>query len=380
MHLFKNPRFVSGAVSAAFVLSLFGGTAFAQASTLTSVQVQGITNLLQAFGADSGTIANVQAALKNQTTTTQTTTTPSVAGCNVLDNNLSLGATDQSTNGDVSQLQSFLGKDKSIYPEDAVTGYYGTLTLQAVQRWQAAHGIVSSGDPASTGFGHIGPRTRGEMDKEMETECEQGDSQHSSSGDSTEHSNASASSTSVQPITLSTVSVQPTSTSTPTPPTSTTPSPNPSPSLIPLPTTASDTVTMHFNPNSKYTVANPLHIAVYGDSTIFGWTYNGTGYVQSPQNTPTTLQNLLQQKYGGTVVVENRGVNGSTCPEWLWGTAPVTKSWVNEMAASDAQIVVMNVGINDAFLPASQESDTDFMYCYGQLVQNDISFPCNFTA
>jgi peptidoglycan hydrolase-like protein with peptidoglycan-binding domain len=95
----------------------------------------------------------------------------------------------------VSQLQSFLGKDKSIYPEDAVTGYFGNMTLQAVQRWQAAHGIVSSGDPGSTGFGYIGPRTRGEMDKEMETECEQGDSQHSSSGDSIEHSNASASST-----------------------------------------------------------------------------------------------------------------------------------------------------------------------------------------
>ncbi len=75
-----------------------------------------------------------------------------------------------------------------------VTGYFGDLTLQAVQRWQAAHGIVSSGDPGSTGFGIIGPRTRGEMDKEMEVECEQGDSQNSSSGEG-EHSNASASST-----------------------------------------------------------------------------------------------------------------------------------------------------------------------------------------
>lgn len=207
MHLFKNPRFVSGAVSAALALTLFGGVAFAQASTLTSIQVGAIINLLQSFGVDSGTIANVQAVLENQSTTTQAMSSSSSSssggsgqlqgnnGCNVLDNNLQFGATDQSTNGDVSQLQAFLGKNKDIYPEGVVTGYYGNLTLQAVQRWQEAHGIVSSGDPESTGFGHIGPRTRGEMDKEMEIECEQEDSQKSSSGDEGEHSNNSATST-----------------------------------------------------------------------------------------------------------------------------------------------------------------------------------------
>lgn len=200
MHFFKNPRFISGAVSAAFVFSLFGGAAFAQASTLTSAQVQAITNLLQSFGVDSGTIANVQAVLENQATTTpaavSTDQSQSGNGCNVLDNNLQFGATDESTNGDVSQLQAFLGKDKNIYPEGVVTGYYGNLTLEAVKRWQEAHGIVSSGDPASTGFGHIGPRTRGEMDKEMEVECEQEDSQGSSHENSGEHSNNSATSTS----------------------------------------------------------------------------------------------------------------------------------------------------------------------------------------
>lgn len=189
------------------------------ASTLTPVQIQAVIGLLQAFGVDSNTIANVQAVLENQPTIAQpsstvsdqiATTTQSSSiitgsgsaegsnrsGCDLLDNNLQPGVTDQSTNGDVSQLQAFLSKDKNIYPEGAVTGYYGDLTLQAVQRWQAAHGIISSGDPESTGFGHIGPITRKEMDKEMEMECEQEDSQSSSSlGDSNERSDNSATST-----------------------------------------------------------------------------------------------------------------------------------------------------------------------------------------
>ncbi len=179
-------------MGAALALSLFGGAAVAQAATLTSDQVSAITNLLQAFGVDSGTIAGVQAILTNQPAATFSSSgsvSPGTSGqsggnnCDVLDNNLQLGATDGSTKGDVSQLQEFLAKNKDIYPEGAVTGYFGSSTKQAVERWQAAHGIVSSGDSESTGYGHVGPRTRGEMDKEMETECEQDDAHGSSSGD-----------------------------------------------------------------------------------------------------------------------------------------------------------------------------------------------------
>ncbi len=193
MHFLKNPRFISGAIGIAFVASLFSGVTFAQASSLTSVQVQAITNLLQSFGVDPSTITNVQAVLENQATSTQSASSPGESssfggssqpqsgnGCSVLSGNLQPGSTDQSTNGEVSQLQTFLGKDKSIYPEDLVTGYFGSSTEHAVQRWQTANGIVSSGDPQSTGYGDVGPRTRGEMDKEMEVECEQGGSQNSS--------------------------------------------------------------------------------------------------------------------------------------------------------------------------------------------------------
>jgi len=73
---------------------------------------------------------------------------------------LSRGATDATTDGEVSLLQIFLANDPDIYPEGLVTGYFGPLTERAVQRWQARMNIVSSGTPATTGYGVVGPRTR----------------------------------------------------------------------------------------------------------------------------------------------------------------------------------------------------------------------------
>jgi len=64
-----------------------------------------------------------------------------------------------STGDDVSRLQQFLARDKSIYPEGIVSGYYGALTEAAVRRWQAKFNIVSSGTPDTTGYGVVGPRT-----------------------------------------------------------------------------------------------------------------------------------------------------------------------------------------------------------------------------
>jgi peptidoglycan hydrolase-like protein with peptidoglycan-binding domain len=43
---------------------------------------------------------------------------------------------------------------------DSVTGYFGTITLAAVQLFQRTYSIVSSGTPASTGYGGVGPKTR----------------------------------------------------------------------------------------------------------------------------------------------------------------------------------------------------------------------------
>ena len=77
--------------------------------------------------------------------------------------NLRRGLTDAKTNGEVSKLQQFLAQDKTIYPEGLVTGYFGPLTQKAMQRWQARNGIVSSGSPATTGYGVVGSKTRAKL-------------------------------------------------------------------------------------------------------------------------------------------------------------------------------------------------------------------------
>jgi peptidoglycan hydrolase-like protein with peptidoglycan-binding domain len=63
------------------------------------------------------------------------------------------------TGADVSELQTYLATDASIYPEGLVTGYYGPLTMAAVQRFQCKYAIVCSGDVSSTGYGRVGPLT-----------------------------------------------------------------------------------------------------------------------------------------------------------------------------------------------------------------------------
>ncbi len=184
--LSSHPRALAAAVGVVTIVSMFAMTPVAQASSLTSSQVNAIMTLLQAFGADSATIANVQAALMGTSsgTTVQTSTsTPSYNGpgnassCMSISGTLSVGSRGE----DVTRLQQFLAQNKSIYPQGLVTGYYGTETEDAVRRYQALHGIVATGTPSTTGYGIVGPSTRGEMEHEMESECNSGD--HSNSTD-----------------------------------------------------------------------------------------------------------------------------------------------------------------------------------------------------
>lgn len=60
---------------------------------------------------------------------------------------------------DVSCLQRFLIA-RNLLTADSATGYFGKLTEIAVQKFQAEKGIVSSGTPASTGYGFVGQKTR----------------------------------------------------------------------------------------------------------------------------------------------------------------------------------------------------------------------------
>ncbi|MBM2817843.1 MAG: Serine-rich adhesin, platelet-type, partial [Parcubacteria group bacterium] len=60
-------------------------------------------------------------------------------------------------NNQVSTLQQWLSQDKDIYPEGTVSGYYGSLTEKAVQKFQEKYGIAGSGEE---GYGVVGPKTR----------------------------------------------------------------------------------------------------------------------------------------------------------------------------------------------------------------------------
>src|SRR3989344_6884436 len=59
---------------------------------------------------------------------------------------------------DVSQLQKFLIA-QGLLSSDSATGFFGPRTQAAVQKLQAANGIVSSVGPATTGWGAVGPMT-----------------------------------------------------------------------------------------------------------------------------------------------------------------------------------------------------------------------------
>ena len=120
-------------------------------SGLTPAQVEAVVSLVASFGADAATVKNIQAALIGQATPGISSAVPfNSSACLILSSNLYIGRTDAQTNKEVTKLQQFLGV--------SATGYYGSLTANAVMRWQKAHGMdfvtLTSG---------VGPMTRAKM-------------------------------------------------------------------------------------------------------------------------------------------------------------------------------------------------------------------------
>ena len=95
------------------------------------------------------------------------------ASCPIISRTLTVG----SEGADVTSLQRYLASDSSVYPEAIVSGYFGSLTERAVQRWQAKYGVVSSGTPQTNGYGLVGPQTRAAL-----SNCGAGGSSGSGSG------------------------------------------------------------------------------------------------------------------------------------------------------------------------------------------------------
>jgi hypothetical protein len=133
-------------------LVFFGAAAPARAAALSDVQIQSIINLLNVFGADAATVTGVGVALHGGTPT-GTATPISSSACSSLTYTLGVGSVDAKTAGQVSILQRFLG----ISPP---TGYFGPLTLKAVEMWQSGHGVAV---PGAAGYGTVGPKTRAAM-------------------------------------------------------------------------------------------------------------------------------------------------------------------------------------------------------------------------
>lgn len=154
---------VTRALAALATTLLFIPVAASAQSADIQAQAQALLVQVQALQAQLAQ-AQAQAGTSGSANTTQGVSgLAQQAGVQVIDSSAcpQIGRTLKvgSTGDDVSRLQQFLARDKSIYPEGTVSGYYGALTQVAVQRWQAKFNIVSSGTPDTTGYGVVGPRT-----------------------------------------------------------------------------------------------------------------------------------------------------------------------------------------------------------------------------
>lgn len=145
-------------ISFSIGLALLGTAMPVSAATLTTNQIQAVISLLQAFNVSPTTIANIQQTLSgagttNVGSTTATTTTvlaPSAIGF------LHMG-----DNGSgVRLLQTILAADPGIYPQGIISGFFGKLTKDALERYQRKHGLDQ--------VGFIGPETLKFLGKNME--------------------------------------------------------------------------------------------------------------------------------------------------------------------------------------------------------------------
>ena len=70
-----------------------------------------------------------------------------------------------SSGDDTKALQEFLARDPLLYPERLVTGFFGTLTQKAVERFQKRHEIVPATATDAPGLGRVGPITRAKLNE-----------------------------------------------------------------------------------------------------------------------------------------------------------------------------------------------------------------------
>lgn len=132
---------------------------------LSIEQAQSILNLLAAFETEQSIIDSVRDVLSGKSTPSASSL--SVSGISAV---FTVAFTKGQSNPDIKRLQQLLNSD----PDTAVatsgvgsagneTNYYGSLTEKAIQKFQLKYNIVSSGDPNTTGYGRLGPKTRAKL-------------------------------------------------------------------------------------------------------------------------------------------------------------------------------------------------------------------------
>lgn len=98
-------------------------------------------------------------------------------------------------------------------------------------------------------------------------------------------------------------------------------------------------------------VCKPVRIQLFGDSTQWGW--DSATKERAILNPTFALQQAMDQRFGyGKVTVENRAVEATTSQMLIDGTDRMNKPWPQSV---DADIVVINHGINDYFFKTPME-------------------------
>ncbi|MGM0629387.1 MAG: peptidoglycan-binding domain-containing protein, partial [Patescibacteria group bacterium] len=155
------------ALGGAIAMVLAFGSFAASAQALTQSQIDSILGLLESFGADEATMADVEAALTGEDVSTpDDSDDDDTTTMDKFSRDLSTG----STGDDVKMLQEWLNDNGYTVATSGAgspgneTEYFGELTRKAVAAYQAANGI----EPVA---GYFGPTTKSAVNAEIEADA-----------------------------------------------------------------------------------------------------------------------------------------------------------------------------------------------------------------
>lgn len=158
--LFKKTAIFSlSVITAIGMMGAIAAPSTANAQSLSSSQIDSIISLLQSFGADQGTIDNVEASLMGEAPSGNTGSDSGSSTATECDFNRDLSSGSQGS--DVKCLQEYLNSAGYTVANSGVgspgneTEYFGSLTAQAVTAWQnanAAEVLQPVGLSSGTGY------------------------------------------------------------------------------------------------------------------------------------------------------------------------------------------------------------------------------------